>query len=479
MGVTTGEVKQLSTIQVQANLPESIQFGRIIEVIITNFKLNKAVKLGTDFDIDFEFTKTCDEVREASTGTVTIKNLTKDTLDIITMRNECQMQLFCGYNQHTALLFVADIISSTVKTNGTNVDAVFVVSANFFQYKLAKTVSFSVDRGVSIVKIMDAIMDAIRERKQEVGDTSSTSYVFDIPHYWLDEDKKSFLEYIQTASVTNNYSVNDDLQNILTNFCTSFGFTVTTSDKVPNTTGEVYVFSFAANFENHYLNKSKEPYQKVKNAVGVPTDAIFSASDTRVAITLSYQTGMLNTPEATYQIFTVPENWKLDANSEEQTFESKVAVANKNAKEQERYQKYLKSSAKKVENGKVVKPFKKRKQGNIKIRKTFINVRALINPNVRPQSIINLVTEDDELTGLFRVRSVRFSGSNYSNNFYMDILMDDTNGAHDKKLSDEEAQKVSEDSQSGFGADVEIGGNIGDGYSEVQNVIGSQTATSE
>lgn len=479
MGTSTGRVEQLSTIKVQANLPETVQFGRIIEVIVTNFKLNRAVKLGNDFDIDFEFFKTCDEVREASKGTVTIKNLTKETIDIITQKNECQMQLFCGYNNHTAILFVADIISSTVKSNGTNVDVTFVVSANFFQYNLARTVSFSADRGISIVKILDAIMDAIRERKQDVGDTSSTSYVFDIPHYWSDSDRKAFLDFLNNANIANNYSVNDDLEGILTNFCTSFGFTVTTSDKVPNTTGEVYIFSFATNFENYYLNKSKEPYQKVKSAVGVKTSDIFNANNTRTAITLSYTTGMLNTPEVTYQIFSVPENWKLDANSEEQTYESQVAVANKNAKEQQRYKKYLKSSAKKTENGKAVKPFKKRKQGNIKIRKTFISLRALINPNVRPQSIINLVTEDEEMTGLFRVRSVKFVGSNYSNNFYMDILMDDTNGEHDKKVSDEEAAQIERDREGGFGSDEQIGGSIGEGYTDEQNQIGASAITSE
>ena len=139
MATQTGRVDQLSTITQFANLPESVQFGRVIEVIVTNFRLNRAVKLGNDFDISFEFTKSLDEVREASTGSVTIKNLSKSTLDLITEKNECQMQLFCGYNNHTAILFVADIISSTVKTNGTNVDVTFVVSANFdtVQYALS------------------------------------------------------------------------------------------------------------------------------------------------------------------------------------------------------------------------------------------------------------------------------------------------------------------------------------------------------
>lgn len=470
MATQTGRVDQLSTITQFANLPESVQFGRVIEVIVTNFRLNRAVKLGNDFDISFEFTKSLDEVREASTGSVTIKNLSKSTLDLITEKNECQMQLFCGYNNHVALLFVADIISSTVRQNGTSEEVVFVVSANFFQYKLARTVSFTSDRGVSIVKIMDAIIDAVKERKVDIGDTSATSYVFDIPNYWTKEDKKAFLDYINTANITNNYSVNDDLHNVLANFCTSFGFTVTVLDKVPNMVGEVYVFGFATNFENHYLNKSKEPYQKVKSSVGIKTDAIFSARDSKVATTLSYTTGMLGTPEVTYDIFSVPENWKVDSNSEEKTYESQVAVANKNSKESERYQKYKKTSEKKAEAGKEVKPFKKRKQGNIKIRKTFINVKALINPNIRPQSIINLVTEDEEMSGLFRVRSVKFVGSNFGGEFQMDLRMDDTNGAHDKELTDAEAQQLSSDRESGFGSDVQFGGNIGTGYSEEPNV---------
>lgn len=470
MGTSTGRVDQLSTIVQTANLPESVQFGRVIEVIVTNFRLNRAVKLGNDFDISFDFTKTCDEVREASTGSVTIKNLSKSTLELITEKNECQMQLFCGYNNHVALLFVADIISSTVRHDGTNEEVVFVVSANFFQYKLARTVSFTSDRGVSIVKIMDAILDAIKSRKVDIGDTSATSYVFDTPNYWTQEDKKAFLEYLNTANVTNNYSVNDDLHNVLSNFCTSFGFTVTVLDKVPNMVGEVYVFSFATNFENYYLNKSKEPYQKVKSSVGVKTDAIFSATESKVATTLSYTTGMLGSPEVTYDIFSVPENWKVDSNSEDRTYESQVAVANKNAREKERYDKYQKTSQKKIESGKEVKPFKKRKQGNIKIRKTFVNVKALINPNIRPQSIINLVTDSEDLQGLFRVRSVKFVGSNYGSSFYMELRMDDTNGSHDKELSDEESKKLSQDREAGFGSDAQVGGNIGEGYSEEPNI---------
>lgn len=475
MGVTTGTVQQLAPIIQSANLPESIQFGRVIEVIITNFKLNRGVKIGNDFDIDFEFFKTCDEVREASTGTVTIKNLSKETVELITEKNECQMQLFCGYNKHVALLFVADIVSTSIKVNGTNVDLTFYVSANYFQYNLARTVSFTADRGVSIVKILDAIMDAIRQRKQDIGDTSTTSFVFDIPNYWSDQDKKLFLDYINTANVANNYSLHDDLKGIMTQFCTSFGFSVTTSDKVPNTSGEVYVFSFAANFENYYLNKSKESYQKVRNAVGIKTESIFNAGNSKTAIGLSYKTGMLGTPQATYDIFTVPENWKLDSNTEEQTYESQVAVANKNARESARYEKYLKTKEKKVENGKEVKPFKKRKQGNIRIRKTFINVEALINPNVRPQSIIDLQTDDEELSGLFRVRSVKFTGSNYTGSFKMSLLMDDTNGTKDRALSDEEVAEMQNSREGGFGAETEFGGNLGEGYGSEQNIEGGSS----
>lgn len=156
-----------------------------------------------------------------------------------------------------------------------------------------------------------------------------------------------------------------------------------------------------------------------------------------------------------------------------------VAVANKNTKEQQRYQKYLKSSQKRTENGKAVKPFKKSKQGNIKIRKTFISLRALINPNVRPQSIINLDTDDEEMRGLFRVRSVKFKGSNFGSDFFMDILMDDTNGEHDKKLTDAEAQQLEKDREGGFGSDEQIGGNIGEGYTDQQNISGDSAIVSE
>lgn len=479
MGVTTGSVEKLSTIQTSANLPESIQFGRVIEVIITNFKLNKAVKIPTDFDIEFSFFKTCDEVREASTGTVTIKNLKSDTIDLVSMRDECQMQLFCGYQGHVALLFVADIISVTTKTNGTNVDVVFVVSANYFQYKLSRTVSFTADRGASLRTILDATMDAIKQRKQDAGDTSSTTYGFDFPNYWSESDKKSFLEFFNTANITNNYSVNDDLHGILTHFCTSFGFTVTTTDNTQGKEGQVYVFSFANNFENYYLNKSKENYQKIRQSASIKTADLYNAGSSRVATTLSYQTGMVETPNVSYQVFTVPENWKLDSNSEQQTFESQVSVANKNAKESQRYQKYLQSSKKKIADGKKVKAFKKRKQGTIRIRKTMVSVKALINPNVRPQSIINLVTENDDLTGLFRVRSVLFEGSTRGAKFHMQILMDDTNGEKDKRLSDSEAAELQKQSEEGFGSSGEFGGSIGADYSEEQNVDGGSSVSSE
>ncbi len=61
-----------------------------------------------------------------------------------------------------------------------------------------------------------------------------------------------------------------------------------------------------------------------------------------------------------------------------------------------------------------------------RVRKVGIQLKALINPAITPNSVIDVVTEAGITDGMYRVRNVSFSGDTHGSDWYMDIFGEDT-----------------------------------------------------
>ena len=110
------------------------KFGRYCSVEVRNFITGQKHTIGNDFNITFEFFKTIDEVDNASTGTIRIVGVTKETFDIM-KSDGGEVSLSVGYvNTEIDLLFVATITRMyLVVENGTLV-TVIECSANVMNY---------------------------------------------------------------------------------------------------------------------------------------------------------------------------------------------------------------------------------------------------------------------------------------------------------------------------------------------------------
>lgn len=76
---------------------------------------------------------------------------------------------------------------------------------------------------------------------------------------------------------------------------------------------------------------------------------------------------------------------------------------------------------------KVLKPKKDgtpRKVSRFKARRYGIRVKALLNPEIRPNGLFKVVTDDDMFNSFYRVRSVNFKGDSRGGEWYMELWGD-------------------------------------------------------
>lgn len=439
-------VKDLDTLSFKAtgNLP--VQFGRVIEFDVLNFNLGKKVTFPNDLMIKFKFFKSTDEVREASTGEVVVSNISDETYDLVKTPNACQMVLRAGYIGAVDVVFFADIVSCKKTVDGNDTHVTFNVSANYFEYKLNYGVTISKNDGYTIDSQMKELFAVLNTRNQITGKPANSEYYFTAPTGFTDEDLDAYWKYLKTANYGDNFAFQGSLDKVMGEVCMSHGMSITTSIQDDKT---LYLISVKDSHLNFYLEKIYSSYP-VYGTVTESNSKIYNAIDENKAVVLSYKTGLLGTPHIDHKVFTVPENYK-GLSTDQTTLKSQIAINAKEAKEQERLAKYK-------EKGSSSKPFKARKLGTKRIKKTYLSVKAQLNPQIRPQSIIRIDSMDSDYSGLYRVRNVTYEGDNRSGNFLVDLYLEDTN--EKKTVSTTEKDTESDDNKS-FGSDTEAYGSLG------------------
>lgn len=136
-------------------IQQGYQFGRYVEVEIKNFTTKEKTIIPNDFEIDFEFYKTVDQVNNASVGVVKIYGLKEDTIRKINSDGG-EITLNCGYsNSNIETLFVADILSVIPSVqSGTSVTEIRC-SANVLAYSFGQHISL----GAGLTTVYNALTE--------------------------------------------------------------------------------------------------------------------------------------------------------------------------------------------------------------------------------------------------------------------------------------------------------------------------------
>lgn len=332
-------------------------------------------------------------------------------------------------------MFVAVITSVDRDYNDSRKAVKIGVSSNFKEYAF-NSVKYSVKEG-SPHSILD---DVIKSQGYSFGGISITSdenskqkiidwYALSKHKVQINTNFRQALEYLQQKFLLNLVSdENKKLMFALKDSAKPFILSQTSKgySKLPRPESRTVAW-----YEKEVSTEDTERFV-----------SMFFAGEEQgsIALVLSPTTGLLGYPEFSRNIVTVSEDWE-EQDNEAETYDSQVASQKKELKEQERIQKYNERAAKAKEKGKEVKPLKPRKVGTKKIKRTYVKVRALINPLVRPQSQIKIISALSEYNGIYRVRSINYSGSNYKENI-MEIFAEDTNDKFSQELTEQELATV-------------------------------------
>lgn len=424
---------------------DKLQFGRVIEVEIYNYNLGKKITIPNSLHISFDFFKTTDEIRNASTGKVTVYNLSDETFKLVRTVHACQMILKAGYNGNVKTIFFADIIGCKKIVKDGNVEIEFTVSANFFEYKLNYGMQIVQNNNYTIANLLGELSSVMNQRESlATGKKINHSIFFQPPDSYTDQDWQKFNEYVSTAKYGISFAYSGDLLTILGQICDALGLSPTTRQN----NGQVdYVLTIRDNFLNFYLDRIYSNYTRINVAdtVNLPSP-VFNAKDTTKAVVLSFDTGLLGTPHVDYKVFTVPENYKGLVTDETQ-LKSQIAENERSAKQQQKEEK-AKSSG---------KPVKPRAIGKKRIRKTYLSAVAQLNPDIKPQRAIRIESLESEYNGLYRVRNCTYKGDNFKGEFTVSMFLEDTNGVNDVTGS-------SKDFQDSVDNTVDASGELGNDY---------------
>lgn len=429
-------------------IAQGFQFGRFAEVEIKNFITKEKTVISNDFEIDFEFFKTVDQIDGASTGVVRIYGLTQDTFDRV-RSDGGEISLRCGYsNSDIITLFVADILMMDMfSSNGTTTTTI-TCSANVLTHMFGGYIS----QGFVDASLMEILSDLGRQLGRRVMLGANN-----VPM----DDVNAYFDYIYNKAFRVDFFGSP--QDLLTAISYSFDFE--TTDAIDNrdgknepvikmiqrTGGVAEVFKEIQNGYNR-VDRTSAKYKTLKQQE-TDLQALFITpnEEFKTALVLTKDTG-LKKVNMGFKLATATETQELAAN-EEQTETSKEAQSVRDQKERERLAKYKE----KVKEGKKVKPYEK-KVSTIKVNRKYLTVEALLNPSLRPQSHVLISTSNTSYNGIYVTRDIKYKGNNRQGDWTMTITCEDTLGRYDTIAKDQTQQTEEEQ-------ETTLTGSVGDNTS--------------
>lgn len=443
-----------------SNVLSSRQFGRYVEVEIRDFKSQTKTIISNDFEVDFEFFKSLDQVTEDDSGKIRIYGLTPERIKAL-QDGGGEVILRCKYrHSEVQVLFQAHISRLYAEVSNNTTMTTIECSANLMNYYQSGAVS---------TESQTTIYNFILALGERLGSVKTLIHVDD--SRYPDDLAPKLREFIDTADV--RLSMVGNLKDVLEDFCNGLGFDY----RREVTHGEEFasIFSLNDNGAGRMLEEINLGYRKAKDRGGNPklkNDVGFSTlkasqeanPNSREYTILTEKTGLISV-KIEYKIATAYADQVLydheveTIKSQERGMNLEARMAKSRAREQEKVRKA-------AEKGKIYTPKTSTYTRTKKINRRYARVKALLNPNIKPQGLIAVPEEvsmlkstgqivdvfdennysEEELedfkggVAVLRVRSVNFKGNNKRNDWIMDIYAEDL--SQSKDLSDAELTQI-------------------------------------
>lgn len=406
------------------------QFGRVCILDFINFTNDETLTINNDLRISFEFFKSLDEVNNASTGKITIYGLTEETAFRLGNRVglKYQSEVICkvGYNSdpnNIQPLFRGVVTNNRYRRqDGTSVTEI-EVSASFQDFIIGQMQSLM----FKDTSITDIVYKSLDYFGQFGGITTN-----DTP-----ENVASVGLAIQSLKVK-SWSFSGTFQELLERLQFDFGFSDVSKDveggwrfSISEKKKQDYIAA-GKYLENKYTidpntgeakqkDKSRQYLYTPPKYTGTSTipqaskslKNLFIEQNSKDAIILNFDTGLLERPYLDNKNVKVPYNSKIGKTD---------TVVEKQAAEAKRSKKTGEVLVDK-ETGKVKM---KKPPKTMTINRRFMTIKALLNPAIKPQSQVGIYLKDQNLDGIYRVRNCSFKGDTHEGEWTVTAEIEDT-----------------------------------------------------
>lgn len=420
------------------------QFGRYVEVEIRNFENSTKTLIGNDFEIEFDYFKTLDQTKEDDSGTIRIYGLTPERVEMLQSEGG-EVILRCGYTRtEISVLFIAKIVRLYSNISDNNTVTIIECSANLLNYYYTGGLTSDdlskntiADLAVRCGKILGAASVTIHLPKHD-GITEK-----------IKKDLEEFL-----VSYRTKLDLVGTADEILRNFCNTFGFEYMRSNNEDGTFNAAFNLStlgaikFLKIIASGYSGVSVRPDQEEIDRLF--QDTLVSEDENLEVLVLNYASGLIES-KTEYKIATAYRDQALSATDVET-----IKSQEQRAKESQREEKSRISNENKLKKaegtGKDVTLTDFRRKDTITVNRKFNRVKALLNPTVKPQSLVAIIedkkplneTQDfDDVVGirdgvneeavevvesysLLRVRTANFKGNNKRSEWIMELYCEDS-----------------------------------------------------
>lgn len=426
------------------------QFGRYVEVEIRDFDNKVKTIIGNEFEIEFDYFKTLDQTQEDDSGSIRIFGLTPERTKSLQVEGG-EVRLRCGYiagEVHT--LFVASIARLYANTTENTTVTTIECSANLMNYYYTGGTS----TGVGVGGTMDvySFLKSEVEEGETMGGKGNT-FGFSLAN--VPENRKTAVKEFLTTSAVKITAVGSRLE-VFSLVCDALGLAVNTTETGDGTRQVLFSIKDAALVS--MFRDIDEGYEKVRFAPEtLADDSLFfgtlkTEEDESEVIVLSNLSGLIEA-KIEYKIATAYADQVEYSGTDVETLKSKQKRADAKNKAAIKNKKEAEKVIKAAKKGNEYKAKFATESTVVQVTRQYNRVKALLNPLIRPQSMVlvfesaDILEEDktvgggtreaslpigsdpvDGSYGKYRVRNATYKGNNKRDDWIMDLYCESTDG---------------------------------------------------
>ena len=388
-----------------------VQFGRFVNIEILDFKSGNKTAIGNVFEIEFSFFKTIDHVKEDDMGQVKIYGLTKERIKSF-QSSGGEIRVYAGYLYNEIVpVFVGRIARLYgVIENGIPVLNI-ECSSNMMNHYITGATSSQGEQLTSVGRYVDNIA-------RLTGYPKAVFDAEDVPQ----KDLAMVKEFLYNFPAINSFV--GDVFTLSQKISAMYGFEIMSAEMNG-------VRVYRAKIGDKALKVIRELTAKgcpkgAFNRTSIEETIEFTQStpeDSNNAVVLNHNTGLISS-SIEYKITKAFADQELGDN-EEETLKSQGDRAAK----LEAFNKSEEERKKKAEaSGKPFVPKDLPKSLASKyVNRKYNKVRALFNPNVRPQGLVVVYDSFDDDYAIYRVRSMNITCNNKKGDWVMELNCEDSN----------------------------------------------------